>query len=69
MDPAGEVKFESIATKAHKAGYKIGIISSVSVDHATPAVFYAHQFHRDMYFEIGTDLVQSNFEYFDDRAA
>ncbi len=64
MDPEGEKSFPTIAEKAKKAGYRIGIVTSVSIDHATPAVFYAHQPDRDMYFEIGIDLVNSGFDYF-----
>ena len=64
MDPEGSLPYESIATKAKKDGYKVGIVSSVSIDHATPAVFYAHQPDRNMYFEIGLDLVHSNFDFF-----
>lgn len=64
MDPAGENNFETVAEKLKKDGYKVGIITSVSIDHATPAVFYAHQPDRDMYFEIGVDLVNSGFDYF-----
>lgn len=32
----------SIATWAKNAGHKVGIATSVSVNHATPAAFYAH---------------------------
>jgi len=64
MDPAGTAEYTSIATKAHDEGYKVGIITNVSVDHATPAVFYSHQPDRNMYFEIGTDLAKSGFDYF-----
>jgi len=64
MDPEGMKPFETIAEKAKKAGYQVGIVTSVSIDHATPAVFYAHQPDRDMYFEIGIDLVNSGFDYF-----
>ena len=64
MDPAGTVPYESIANKAKKNGFKVGIVTSVSIDHATPAVFYAHQPDRDMYFEIGLDLTQSDFDFF-----
>ena len=64
MDPAGTLPFESIATKAKREGYKVGIVTSVSIDHATPAAFYAHQPDRDMYFEIGVELTQSNFDFF-----
>lgn len=64
MDPAGEKAFESIASKAKKNGYKVGILTTVSIDHATPAVFYAHQPDRHMYFQIGLQLTESNFDYF-----
>ena len=54
----------SIAVWAKDAGAAVGIATSVSVDHATPACFYAHQKHRKMYAEIGRDLVKSNFDFF-----
>lgn len=34
---------QTVAEKAKKAGKKVGVTTSVSVDHATPAAFYAHQ--------------------------
>ena len=64
MDTSGTVPFVTIAEKARKKGMKVGIISNVSIDHATPAVFYAHQPKRDMYFEIGLDLAKSNVDFF-----
>lgn len=60
----GKEAYESIAVKAKNAGYRVGIVTSVSIDHATPAAFYAHQVDRDMYFEIGAELAGSNFDYF-----
>ena len=45
-------------------GYKVGIISSVNIDHATPAAFYAHQKTRKNYYQIGVELANSGFEYF-----
>ena len=64
MDPSGSVPFESIASKAQRSGNKVGVVTSTSIDHATPAVFYAHQPDRDMYFEIGVQLTQSDFDFF-----
>ena len=64
MDPDGENPYASIAELAKQQGMKVGIVSSVSIDHATPAVFYAHQPSRSMYHEIGHDLVNSGFDYF-----
>lgn len=64
MNPADTTNFVTIAEKAKQKKYKVGIISSVSIDHATPATFYAHQIDRDMYFEIGLDLVNSSVDFF-----
>ncbi|RLD35167.1 MAG: alkaline phosphatase, partial [Bacteroidetes bacterium] len=64
MDPEGKQPFKTIAEKFKESGMKVGILTSVSIDHATPAVFYAHQPKRSMYFEIGNDLVNSSFDFF-----
>jgi alkaline phosphatase len=55
---------ETVAEKAKKKGMKVGIVSSVSIDHATPACFYAHQPSRNMYHEIDMELANSGFDYF-----
>ena len=39
-------------------------MTSVSIDHATPASFYAHQPSRSMAYEIGKDLAASGFDFF-----
>lgn len=54
----------SVAEKAKKAGKRVGIATSVSVDHATPAAFYAHQKQRSMYYEIATDLPKAGFDFY-----
>ena len=55
---------ESVAYRAKKSGKKVGIATSVSIDHATPASFYAHQADRNMYYEIACELPQSGFDFF-----
>jgi len=55
---------QSIAEMAKQAGKKVGVTTSVSVDHATPASFYAHQERRQMYYEIATELPKSGFDFF-----
>ncbi len=55
---------QTVAEKAKKAGKKVGVTTSVSVDHATPASFYAHQPDRDMYYEIALDLPKANFDFY-----
>lgn len=54
----------SIAEKARDKGMKVGIVSSVSIDHATPACFYAHQPSREHYWQISQQLGDSGFNYF-----
>ena len=57
--------YETIAEKVHQQlGMKVGVISSVNLNHATPAAFYAHQASRNDYYEIGLELIDSGFEYF-----
>ena len=55
---------ETVAEKAKKAGKKVGVTTSVSVDHATPAAFYAHQADRNMNYEIAIDLTKANFDFY-----
>ena len=65
VDITGSVSYETIAEKLHsQLGWKIGVISSVNLNHATPAAFYAHQASRNNYYEIGEELIASGFEYF-----
>lgn len=54
---------QTVAERAKKAGKKVGITTSVSVDHATPAAFYAHQPNRSMYYEIALDLPKAGFDF------
>lgn len=57
-------KLVSAAEVAHEHGYKVGIITSVTINHATPSGFYAHRESRGQLYRIGLDLVNSNFEFF-----
>ena len=60
-----DVPYETIAEKLHKQkNYKVGVVSTVNIDHATPAAFYAHQNTRKNYYQIGVELANSGFEYF-----
>lgn len=65
MDEKKETPYETIAEKLKKQlGYKVGILSSVNLNHATPAAFYAHQDSRNNYYEIGEEMIASEFDYF-----
>lgn len=44
--------FKLITEYAKEAGKKVGVISSVSVDHATPAAYYAKAKSRKQYYDI-----------------
>lgn len=64
MDSLQTTPVYSVAVLAKNAGKKVGITTSVSVDHATPAAFYAHQPKRNMYYEIGTDMAKTGFDFY-----
>lgn len=65
LDESGSKSYETIAEKLHtQKGWKVGVISSVNLNHATPAAFYAHQASRNNYYEIGLELIDSGFKYF-----
>lgn len=54
----------SVAERAKRAGKKVGVTTSVSVDHATPAAFYGHQPDRSMYYEIALQLPEAGFDFY-----
>ena len=65
MDETGTTAYETIAKQLKdQKNWEIGIISSVNLNHATPAAFYAHQASRNNYYEIGQELIASDFDYF-----
>jgi alkaline phosphatase len=55
---------KTVAEMAKEKGMKVGIISSVSIDHATPAAFYAHVPSRSQYYDIDVQLAESGFDFF-----
>lgn len=63
MSPDGET-LKTIAEMAKEGGMKVGIVSSVSIDHATPACFYSHAKSRGEYSNISDQLLTSGFDYF-----
>ncbi len=64
MDAEGKKDLESVAELAKKNGRSVGILTSITINHATPASFYAHNVSRDNYYDIGLDLIKSGFDYF-----
>jgi len=57
-------KLQSVAEVARDNGRKVGIVTSVTLNHATPASFYGHDQSRGNYYILGLNLVNSNFDYF-----
>ncbi|MBN2547315.1 MAG: alkaline phosphatase [Spirochaetes bacterium] len=64
MDIGKKIKYKTIAEELKEKGMKVGIVTSVSIDHATPAVFYAKVPSRSMMYEIALQLAESGFDYF-----
>ena len=65
VDITKKQKFRTIAEQLRdQKNWKIGVITSVNLNHATPAASYAHQASRKSNYPIGLELVASNFDYF-----
>jgi alkaline phosphatase len=64
MDPGKTQKFKTIAEYAKDEGMRVGIVSNVSLDHATPAAFYAKVPSRGDMYDICLQLSTSGFDYF-----
>lgn len=55
---------KTIAEMAKEKSMRVGIVTSVSIDHATPACFYAHENSRNSYNNIASQMATSGFDYF-----
>ena len=65
VDISKKVKYRTIAEQLRdQKKWKIGVLSTVNLNHATPAATYAHQASRKSNYPIGLELVASNFDYF-----
>ena len=64
MNPKTGEKFSSVAAAARKKGMRVGIVTSSFFEDATPAAFYGHAAKRTNHYNLGTQLVESGFEYF-----
>ena len=54
----------SIAEWAQEADAAVGITTSVSIDHATPASFYAHIGSRNESYKIGEQLTKTDVDFY-----
>ena len=57
-------RLTTIAEDLKAQGWGIGIMTTVAIDHATPAAFYAHVDKRSDYYKIGKQLCASGFDFF-----
>lgn len=64
MDKEHENPLYSIAVTAKAQGMKVGIATNNSVNHATPACFYAHQPDRNNVYEIARELPVAGFDFY-----
>ncbi|MDR0758539.1 MAG: alkaline phosphatase [Treponema sp.] len=64
MDPTATEDYVSMAKLARDKGMKVGIITTVSLDHATPASFYACAPSRSLYYDIALQVPKSRFNFF-----
>ena len=62
-DPEGN-NLLSMSYDLQDMGYNVGIISSVPINHATPASFYARKASRYSYYDITAEMPSSGFDYF-----
>lgn len=53
----------SLITKAQSKGWKTAIVTSVSINDATPAAFYAHQKSRSSTYEIAIQAAESKIDF------
>jgi alkaline phosphatase len=61
-DDSTEVK--TLVEIVSPRGIKTGVISTSSIQHATPACFYAHVVNRGLYEDIAADFVSSDIDFF-----
>ncbi len=64
MDDAKTTRYKSVAQLAKERGKKVGVVSSVSLDHATPAAYYASVPSRSNMTGIEVQMANSGYEFF-----
>ncbi len=64
MNPEHSTHLYSMMVLAKLRGWGTGVMSSVSVDHATPAAFYAHAESREQYGEISSWVTRTGLDFY-----
>ena len=57
-------KVKTLVEIVSRQNIKTGVISTSSIQHATPASFYAHVLNRGLYEDIAADMVVSDIDFF-----
>ncbi len=64
MNDTATMSYKSVAQLAKEKGMKVGVITSVSLDHATPAAYYASVPNRGYMNSIAAQLATSGYDFF-----
>ena len=64
MDPGRTQHFKTLAEYAKDSGRKTGIVTTVTLNHATPASFYGSVPSRGDLYDLAVQLANSNVDYF-----
>ncbi|MBU1195007.1 MAG: alkaline phosphatase [Proteobacteria bacterium] len=64
MNDTKDTSYKSVAQLAKEQGKKVGVISSVSLDHATPAAYYASVPSRGNMNDICVQMANTGYEFF-----
>ena len=62
ISPENEI-LSPVSEQLHDRGYGVGLVTSVAIDDATPAAFYAHVSDRGQFDQIARDAAKSGFEF------
>ena len=57
------IPVNSVAIALKENGYGVAIATTVTLNDATPAAFYGHAASRKWYYETGSDIVDSKFDF------
>ncbi len=55
---------KSVSHELKEDGYQVGIMSTVPLNHATPASFYANSTDRNDYYGISRQIIDSRYDFF-----
>lgn len=63
MSADGAAPYKSVAYSLKEYGFRVGIVTSLNINHSVPAAFYAKQPSYNKYYEIARELSLSGFDF------